>query len=40
MIKGNCYANFNNLKNFKGAPQILGKIYATKQNKKTEYPLT
>ena len=40
IIKGNCYANFNNLKNFNGVPIIGGKIIATRQNKKTDYPLT
>lgn len=39
-IEGNCIANFNNIKNFNGAPEILGKVMASKQNKKTDYPLT
>ena len=37
---GNCYANFNNLKNFNGVPTIKGKLIANKQNKKPNYPLT
>lgn len=39
-IKGNCYANFNNIKNFDDAPIIDGRLIASKQNKKTQYPLT
>ena len=39
-IQGNLYANFNYLKNFNGAPIIQGDIIATKQYKKTDYPLT
>lgn len=40
IIMGNCYANFNNLKNFNGVPNIKGKLIANKQNKKPNYPLT
>ena len=40
IIKGNCYANLNNIKNFKGAPNVEGKMVAAKQNVKTDYPLT
>lgn len=40
VIMGNCYANFNNLKNFNGVPTIKGKLIANKQNKKPNYPLT
>ena len=40
VIMGNCYANFNNLKNFNGVPVIKGKLIANKQNKKPNYPLT
>ena len=40
VIMGNCYANFNNLKNFNGVPTIMGKLIATKQNKKPDYPLS
>lgn len=40
IIKGDCIANFNNIKNFIGVPEIYGYIDAVKQNKKTDYPLT
>ena len=40
IIKGNCYANLNNIKNFNGAPIVQGKMIATRQNKRTDYPLT
>ena len=40
IIHGNCYANFNNIKTFDGAPKVLGKMIANKQNKKPKYPLT
>ena len=40
IIKGNLYANFNLLKNFEDAPVIFGDIIASKQNKKSDYPLT
>lgn len=38
-IKGNCIANFNKLKSFDGAPDVLGEMYALKQRTKTKYPL-
>lgn len=40
IIKGNCYANFNNIKNFNGVPSIGGTIFAERQKKRTDYPLT
>lgn len=40
VIYGDCYANFNNIKTFDGAPYIYGDIIANKQNKKSTYPLT
>lgn len=40
IIGGNCYCNFNNIKDFNGVPTIHGKLIANKQNKKPKYPLT
>lgn len=40
IIHGNCYAQFNYLKNFDGAPQVLGRMFANRQHKKPRYPLT
>ena len=40
IIHGNCYAQFNYLKNFDGAPEVLGKMVADRQHKKPRYPLT
>lgn len=39
-IKGNCYANFNLIKTFEGAPNVSGIMDARRQKKKTLYPLT
>lgn len=40
IIHGNCYAQFNYLKNFDGAPQVFGKMIADRQHKTPRYPLT
>lgn len=39
-IAGNCYANFNKIKNFNGAPIVKGHVIASLQKTKTVYPLT
>lgn len=39
-IKGNCYASFNKIKSFDGAPVVDGLMVADKQKTKTIYPLT
>ena len=39
-IKGDCYANFNRIKDFNGVPNIEGDLFAEKQKTKCAYPLT
>ena len=39
-IQGDCIATFNRIKNFDGAPNVIGTMFAEKQRVKTEYPLT